>query len=214
MNPLETNYKVIKVSRADAAANNTIFPDNTIIEVYENTQEFRIGDGATPFNSLAVLGGITGTSVTSVNTRTGAVTLTSADVGLANVTNTTDANKPVSTAQQTALNLKANLASPTFTGVPLAPTAAATDNTTQLATTAFAPKMLIKTASGTGAALSFSIPHGITGITTANAVSVDPNNAASAGVSYSTIDATNVNIFYTVAPVTGTNNLSFSIIIK
>lgn len=42
--------------------------------------------------------------------------LTKASVGLANVDNTSDANKPVSTAQQTALNLKANLASPTFTG--------------------------------------------------------------------------------------------------
>ncbi len=41
---------------------------------------------------------------------------TKSDVGLANVDNTSDANKPVSTAQQTALNLKANLASPTFTG--------------------------------------------------------------------------------------------------
>lgn len=41
---------------------------------------------------------------------------TKTDVGLANVDNTSDANKPVSTAQQTALNLKANLASPTFTG--------------------------------------------------------------------------------------------------
>ena len=38
------------------------------------------------------------------------------DLSLGNVTNTSDANKPVSTAQQTALNLKANLASPTFTG--------------------------------------------------------------------------------------------------
>jgi hypothetical protein len=38
------------------------------------------------------------------------------DVGLALVDNTSDANKPVSTAQQAALNLKANLASPTFTG--------------------------------------------------------------------------------------------------
>lgn len=37
-------------------------------------------------------------------------------VGLGNATNTSDANKPVSTAQQTALNLKANLAGPTFTG--------------------------------------------------------------------------------------------------
>ena len=38
----------------------------------------------------------------------------------------------------TADNLKANLASPTFTGVPLAPTAAAGTNTTQIATTQFA----------------------------------------------------------------------------
>jgi hypothetical protein len=39
-----------------------------------------------------------------------------AKVGLGNVNNTSDANKPVSTATQNALNLKANLASPTFTG--------------------------------------------------------------------------------------------------
>lgn len=45
--------------------------------------------------------------VTSVNTRTGAVTLTKTDVGLSNVDNTSDANKPVSTAQQTALDGKA-----------------------------------------------------------------------------------------------------------
>jgi hypothetical protein len=37
-------------------------------------------------------------------------------VGLSNVDNTSDANKPVSAAIQTALDLKANLASPTFTG--------------------------------------------------------------------------------------------------
>lgn len=44
------------------------------------------------------------------------VTVTQSDVGLGNVDNTSDANKPISTATQTALNLKANLASPTFTG--------------------------------------------------------------------------------------------------
>jgi hypothetical protein len=38
------------------------------------------------------------------------------DLSLSNVDNTSDANKPVSTAQQTALDLKANLAGPTFTG--------------------------------------------------------------------------------------------------
>lgn len=42
-------------------------------------------------------------------------------VGLANVDNTSDSSKPVSTAQQSALNLKANLASPTFTGTVTLP---------------------------------------------------------------------------------------------
>lgn len=63
-------------------------------------------------------------AVTSVAGRTGAVVLTSTDVGLANVNNTADSAKPVSTAQQTALNLKANLASPTFTGTVAGITAA------------------------------------------------------------------------------------------
>jgi hypothetical protein len=37
-------------------------------------------------------------------------------VGLGNVDNTSDANKPVSSSCQIALDSKANLASPTFTG--------------------------------------------------------------------------------------------------
>jgi hypothetical protein len=63
--------------------------------------------------------------------------ITKSMVGLANVDNTTDALKPISTATQTALDLKAALASPTFTGTPSAPTATAGTNTTQVATTAF-----------------------------------------------------------------------------
>jgi Major tropism determinant N-terminal domain len=59
--------------------------------------------------------------VTSVAGRTGAVVLAKADVGLGNVDNTSDVNKPVSTAQQTALNLKADKASPTFTGTVTLP---------------------------------------------------------------------------------------------
>jgi hypothetical protein len=65
------------------------------------------------------------------------VALLKGDVGLGNVDNTSDANKPVSTATQTALNLKADLASPTFTGTPAAPTPLTTDNSTTIATTAF-----------------------------------------------------------------------------
>ena len=58
-----------------------------------------------------------------INTPTG---ITKSDVGLGNVDNTSDANKPVSTATQTALDLKANLASPTFTGTVTLPTGTVT----------------------------------------------------------------------------------------
>lgn len=64
-------------------------------------------------------------------------TLDKSAVGLGNVDNTSDANKPISTATQAALNLKANIASPTFTGDPKAPTPTPGDNDTSIATTAF-----------------------------------------------------------------------------
>jgi hypothetical protein len=54
-------------------------------------------------------------AVNSVNSRTGSVVITKTDVGLGNCDNTSDVNKPVNTATQTALGLKADLASPTFT---------------------------------------------------------------------------------------------------
>lgn len=63
--------------------------------------------------------------------------LVKADVGLSNVDNVADLSKPISTATQTALDLKAPLASPALTGTPTAPTAAAGTNTTQVASTAF-----------------------------------------------------------------------------
>ncbi|MHA8083927.1 hypothetical protein ACST14_10980, partial [Aquirufa sp. A-Brett2-15D] len=64
------------------------------------------------------------------------------NLGLGNIDNTSDVNKPVSTAQQTALNLKANLISPVFTGTPSLPTGTiavtqgASDASTAIATTA------------------------------------------------------------------------------
>ena len=63
--------------------------------------------------------------------------ITKSMIDLSNIDNTSDANKPLSTATQNALNLKANIASPTFTGIPNAPTASSETNTTQIATTAF-----------------------------------------------------------------------------
>ena len=84
-----------------------------------------------------------------INTPTG---ISKSDVGLANVDNTTDAAKPVSTAAQTALDLKAALASPSLTGIPLAPTAATTVNTTQIATTAYVKSVVSELTNGASAA--------------------------------------------------------------
>lgn len=78
------------------------------------------------------------TAVQSVNGKTGtSVTLVKGDVGLGNVDNTSDLNKPISTATQSALDLKANINSPALTGTPTAPTAAPGTSTTQLATCEF-----------------------------------------------------------------------------
>jgi hypothetical protein len=55
-------------------------------------------------------------TVTSVATKTGAVTLDKNDVGLGNVDNTSDVNKPISTATQTALNGKENTITSGTTG--------------------------------------------------------------------------------------------------
>ena len=63
--------------------------------------------------------------------------VTKAQVGLGNVDDTSDADKPISTATQSALDLKANADNAALTGIPTAPTAAVGTDTTQLATTAF-----------------------------------------------------------------------------
>jgi hypothetical protein len=63
--------------------------------------------------------------------------LDKAAVGLGDVNNTTDLAKPISTLTQGALDLKAPLASPSFTGDAKAETATAGDSDTSVATTAF-----------------------------------------------------------------------------
>jgi hypothetical protein len=96
---------------------------------------FELDDGTTKVVDLANLpaggggGSVTADSITDAGTSGKAVlrastvvaiktvlALVKADVGLANVDNTSDANKPVSTATQNALDLKAPIASPAFTG--------------------------------------------------------------------------------------------------
>jgi hypothetical protein len=68
---------------------------------------------------------------------TAVAALTKSSVGLGNVDNTADSAKPVSTAVQTALDLKAPLSSPELTGNPTAPTQTLGNDSTRVATTAF-----------------------------------------------------------------------------
>ena len=60
-------------------------------------------------SDVNVVGTMQYQEVESVNTKTGAVVLSKADLGLSDVDNTSDANKPISTATQTVLNQKLNI---------------------------------------------------------------------------------------------------------
>ena len=103
--------------------------DKTIYK-WDGTQWSAMGSSYTlPVATPSVLGGVkvgTGLSaeadgtlsanVVSVAGKTGAVNLDKNDVGLGNVDNTSDANKPVSTAVQSALDDKLDLSGGTMTG--------------------------------------------------------------------------------------------------
>ena len=119
-----------------------------------STKRVHTQDGVTAGGSaLALLTDIGAAGVTSVNTQTGDVVLGKGDIGLGNADNTSDANKPISTAQAAAINLKAPIANPSFTGTPTAPTAAQVSNNTQIATTAFVKAAVAALVDGAPAAL-------------------------------------------------------------
>jgi hypothetical protein len=120
-------------SRTDSAANWAA--ENPVLQDGErgherNTRKSKTGDGVTAWNDLAY--------------EVSAVVATKADVGLDQVDNTADMDKPITSAQDAindalAADLagKASLASPVFTGNPQAPTPAVADADTSIATTAF-----------------------------------------------------------------------------
>jgi hypothetical protein len=131
------------------------------------------------------------------------------NLGLNNVNNTSDVNKPVSTAQATAdalvasnaaaatsslssstttsLALKAPLASPALTGVPTAPTAAALTNNTQLSTTAYADAAVSTLSGTTTTALALKAPlasPALTGVPTAPTATAGTNTTQIASTAF------------------------------
>jgi len=91
--------------------NGTIYNEYFLFkENVSNKQNSLVADG-TGIKYLTVDGARTHTTDVS-----NPHSVTKAQVGLGNVDNTSDLNKPISTAEQTALNLKANLSGGTFTG--------------------------------------------------------------------------------------------------
>ena len=137
------NQGLNAVALGSAAGNNNQAANSIVINA---------GGSANPLNAstegffVAPVRNITSSDFVYYNSTTKEISyggITAAMVGLNNVDNTTDLLKPISTATQTALDLKANIASPTFTGTPTLPTGTigvtqtAGDSTTALATTAF-----------------------------------------------------------------------------
>lgn len=72
----------------------------------QNALNLKLESGDNVSSLLNDAGYITSNTVDSVNGLTGVVVLGKTEIGLGNVDNTSDANKPISTATQTGLNLK------------------------------------------------------------------------------------------------------------
>ena len=139
---MAVNIQLRRGTAAEWTSSNPTLTEGEV-GVETDTKKLKVGDGLTVWASLPYIN-LTPAAAASIYapianpTFTGTVGgVTKSMVGLGSVDNTTDANKPVSTATQTALDLKSPLSSPALTGTPTAPTAAAGTSTTQIATTSF-----------------------------------------------------------------------------
>jgi hypothetical protein len=128
---MAVNILLRRGTSAEWSASNPILLEGEV-GVETDSKKLKVGDGLTAWISLPYIT-LTPSAAASIYatiaspTFTGNVSgITKSMVGLGSVDNTTDANKPVSTATQTALDLKlasataastyAPLANPTFTG--------------------------------------------------------------------------------------------------
>ncbi len=70
------------------------------------------------------------------------------------------------------------------------------------------------TQSGNSSTTTFTIAHGLSNVSSTSFCQITPRSLAAVGSFYVTTDATNINIIYSTAPGTGTNNLTWSYTIK
>ena len=112
----------LEPARDDVRATDTVLAAMGKLQASKVTKIDGMGLSATDFSQEektklnGIQPGAQVNAVTSVAGRTGAVTLTKSDVGLANADNTADSAKPVSVAQQAALDAKAAINRPTLLG--------------------------------------------------------------------------------------------------
>lgn len=99
---------VVSATAPVAPVNGTIWFDSTTGLTYIRYVDADSAQWVGVLSATGPAGDPATNLVTSVSGKQGIVTLVSDDVGLANVDNTTDDLKPVSSAQQTALNLKSD----------------------------------------------------------------------------------------------------------
>ena len=118
------------------------------------------------------------------------ISLDKAKSGLGNVDNTSDVNKPLSTASVNALALKANIASPTFTGIPAVPTAIVGTSTTQAASTAFVQAAITAVSAGV---TSFNSRSGVVIPATNDYTWAQVNKATSSFADITTRSASDIN---------------------
>lgn len=170
----ETEYRLYKITSLAAGENDISLTNGTTATFQEEYSEigFVVGPDVSVDGAIAVFSGTTGTELENgpVPSTIGEELLTisdfdntgyfrvnadntvtirsvadhKTDLSINNVNNTSDADKPISDAAQTAfdaidtaLTFKAPLSSPGFTGNPTAPTPSANDNDTSIATSAF-----------------------------------------------------------------------------
>jgi len=169
--------------------------DNAFIEISPTTSTNWGSIGGSLANQTDLNNALNLKAPLASPTFTGTVSgITKSMVGLGNVDNTSDVNKPISSATQTALDTKAPLASPTFTGTVSGITKSMVglgnvDNTTDL----LKP---ISTATQTALNLKYdaSNPSGyISGVTSGQittALGYTPENSANKGIAngYASLD--------------------------